>query len=198
MKNQQHVFLLQEGEITALYQRSCVRGCWYNCKESPPLLPSTCVSSCPLLPLGMGSSRSCSLTRVLLCQGRHSLSAERFRACEEAADNAWRRPQVLWEQRSAGYQHSNNAGDRWTLLKDKHEMVKSTSQNHWTCLATKLSNSSGCQLQTSPSSAVRQGKVRRPAMLFGCRKSGRKWRWANSTQVFGRQEVAIVCPAQSG
>ena len=153
MKSQQHVFLQQEGQISSLHQRSCYRGCFYNCKKSPYMLPSTCVSGWPLLPLGVGNYVSCRPARQYYDTSPSFSCAEKDTACpwkrsERATKlltmNVWRRACMVREQKpSTGYQHRNNPGDRWQFPDNTCEMVKSVSQNCWRCLATVLSNKWG-------------------------------------------------------
>lgn len=63
MKNQYHVFLQKEEEVTALHQISNYRRCFHSCETSPPMLPGPGVSGWSLLPLGTGNYMSCLPTR---------------------------------------------------------------------------------------------------------------------------------------
>lgn len=134
MKNQQHVFLQQEGEITALHQRSCCGGALITVRNLLPrcYLPLAC-------PAGLCCHQVLAIMWVACLRGSTMVSLphppvpRKTQHAEKLLTiNVWRRSRVLWEQKpSSAHKHGYDSGDGRQLLDIGCEMVKRISHDCW-------------------------------------------------------------------
>lgn len=146
MKNQHHLFLQQEGEVTVLHQISNYRGCFYSCETSPPMLASPGVSGCFFLPLGMGNYMSCLPTRQYCNNSPPSAYVKKDTVClqknSEHAKYIFEEWPRCCESRNLGVSTTTTFG-RGDSYNNGHKMFKRSPRTAGGVLHTVLSDKWG-------------------------------------------------------